>query len=193
VGGELPKASEELGRRRRGGIVSVLMFPFILLQALWTSMPTALAFTGVAATTAGAVYFVRRQGKSHAGALTEDVEGAADQSAGEEAPPERGATHPLVRMAPKAMEPAVAAIIRSRFQGTHKVPIKWPEGTKPAGSVECLLVEQGHASKLRELTATGQVVDMPADVHAQLSEYMETLRAADSNPSAQYLSVCLAN
>lgn len=123
------------------------------------------------------------EGKTDSGdAANKGVDGVATE-----------ATHPLVKMAPKSVEPAIASILRQRFRGLHKVMVEWPEGQKPEGKVECMLLEQEHASGLKELLSTGRPIAPPIAVREQLQDHIGVLRAADANPDAAYIPICLAN
>ncbi len=184
--------------RKRRGFFATLLLPLVLMQ---TALPTALALTGVAAASGAAVYMVRRsdqakEASTEAGASRDfegqaqpDYDAAGDATSASIAP----ATHPLVRLAPQAMEGSIASILRSRIRGVHKVGIKWEEGTKPTGAVECMLLEQAEVANLKELASTGKVVQVPSAVRVQLQDHMLTLRTADGNPNAAYLPICLAN
>jgi len=105
----------------------------------------------------------------------------------------REATHPLLRTAPKAMEPSIAAILRSRIRGVSKISIEWPEGTKPEGFVECMLLDTKHSENLKELESTGARVDVPPAVQEQIDDHIGTLQAANGATAVEFVPICLAN
>ncbi len=177
--------------RKRRGLFATLLLPLVFAQA---SIPHALALTGVAAASGAAVYLARTAqlgSGQNKGKQLDDADLAADP--GSEKIERKQATHPLVRMAPKAMEGSIASILRARIRGVHKVSIKWAEGTRPEGNVECMLLEQAEAANLKELASTGSVVEVPPAVRDQLRDHILVLRTANADPDAGYLPICLAN
>ncbi len=189
-----PNAGLESEPKRRG-FFSTLLVPIVLFSS---AAPHALALTGVAAASGAAVYMVRTSGQADPLADTRAHESDTEQASttDDAAKPREGrgeATHPLLRSVPKAMEPSIAAILRSRIRGVSKISIEWPEGTKPDGFVECMLLDTAHSKNLKELESTGGRVDPPAEVQDQLADHIGTLQAANGTTRTEYVSICLAN
>jgi hypothetical protein len=134
-------------------------------------------------------------------AVGEHTEGASapaaaapenDAQAEESAPP----LHPILRLAPKPMEAALASIMRKRVPGTHAVSIDWPEGQEPKESVQCMLVEGSTAQReqrVHALLATGKRMTLTPLIESQLRDHEEVLRIALGDANAHFSSLCLVN
>jgi hypothetical protein len=116
----------------------------------------------------------------------------SDAQAVESAP----ALHPILQLAPKPMEGALASILRKRVPGTHAVTIDWPEGQEPKESVQCMLVDGSTAQReqrVRALLATGKRMTVTPFIESQLRDHEEVLRIALGNANAHFASLCLVN
>ncbi len=172
----------------RRGLIATLLWPVALI---WHYAVPALALTGVAAIAGAAVYLIKDKARNDTGLTPTDEAPALDATERPSEPEE--ATHPLLRVTPRAMEPSVASILRVRMAGVHKVLVTWPADQRPEGVTECMLVEEGQAAQLKELASTGRHLDPPADVVEQLAQHMEALQAAQNRPGVTFTPVCLAN
>jgi hypothetical protein len=91
------------------------------------------------------------------------------------------------------MEASVASLLRRRMPDVHKVVVTWPPEQRPAGAIECVLLDAAQSATRQELESTGRPLDPPAEVVEQLAQHMEALRAASHTPDATFTALCLAN
>jgi len=100
-------------------------------------------------------------------------------------------THSLLRVLPRPMVAPVAALLRSRVKGATKIPIDWPRGaSRPAGIVECILLDRAYAFNLPKLLSTGYRISPAPEVLAQIEDRIGT---SEDDEQARPIAICLAN
>ena len=131
--------------------------------------------------------------KPAAKSADEGTTGAQAEEAADEPQP---ALNPLLQLAPKPMEAALAAIMRKRIPGVHAVGIDWPEGQEPKEPLSCMLVEGNtaqRAARVHTLLTTGRRAALTPMIESQLRDHAEVLRVALGSANAQFASLCLRN
>jgi hypothetical protein len=127
----------------------------------------------------------------------EEQKAKQDAKLGPEMEQEAPALHPILQIAPKPMEPALAGILRKQVNGTQAVRIDWGDAGPPQGERVSCMVISGNAMQQRErartLLATGRRYPMTPLLEKQMRDHMEVMRLADGDPKARYTPLCISN
>jgi hypothetical protein len=121
--------------------------------------------------------------------------GAAERS-GESTERPSAELHPMLKLAPEAMQGSLAAILRKQVKGVSSVAIDWPEGQEPKPTVRCMLVagtSNERAERVRALLATGKSVEITPMMANQLRDHAEVLRTVSGESNAHHTPLCLTN
>jgi hypothetical protein len=168
-----------------------------LLAAIGAWLPSTLMFTLLCVASALAVGYALDP-DDIVGALRREVAAPAFASQ-RERPAARVAAeraveslHPLLRAAPSSVRGPLAAILRARISGVHQVPVSF--AAEQGRDVDCVLMEEPSApdqARLEALRATGQPVEPPSAIAAQLREHARALQGSATKP-AVLTPLCLA-